>query len=60
MSQLKDEVLCKYCLGCNRLENPNFAGWKKCKDFTAGYENWKKQYYDALRKEQTKIDFKKK
>ena len=60
MSQLKDEVLCKYCLGCNRLENPNFAGWKKCKDFAAGYENWKKQNYDALRKEQTKIDFKKK
>ena len=32
MNQLKDEVLCKYCLGCNRLEDPNFAGWRRCKD----------------------------
>ena len=60
MNQLKDEVLCKYCLGCNRLENPNFAGWRRCKDFCAGYSNWKDQYYKSLNNERTKIDFKKK
>ena len=60
MSQLKDEVLCKYCLGCNKLENPNFAGWRRCKDFAPGYENWRQQYYDAIKKEQAKINFKKK
>jgi hypothetical protein len=60
MNQLKDEVLCKYCLGCNRLEDPNFAGWRRCKGFVAGYPNWKQEYYKSLNNERTKINFKKK
>lgn len=60
MNQLKDEVLCKYCLGCNRLENPNFLGFKRCSGFVAGYPNWKDLYYEALKKERTKINFKRK
>jgi hypothetical protein len=32
---------CKKCLGCQRLENPNFTGDKNCK--YAEKENWKQE-----------------
>ena len=32
---------CKSCLGCQRLENPNFTGDKNCK--YAEKENWKQE-----------------
>ena len=60
MKQISDEILCKYCLGCNKLEDERFAGVRRCKSFCPGYENWKDQYYKSLNNERTKIDFKKK
>lgn len=39
MKQIGDEVLCKYCLGCNKLENPEFVGYKRCKEFCSGYND---------------------
>lgn len=50
MKQISDEILCKYCLGCNKLENENFAGVRRCNGFCPGYDNWKKLYYDSLNK----------
>lgn len=48
MKQISDEILCKYCLGCNKLEDEKFAGVRRCKGFCPGYDNWKKLYYEAL------------
>lgn len=33
MTQFENDKLCKYCLGCNKLEDENFKGTKNCKDF---------------------------
>lgn len=41
MNYLKLEEPCKSCLGCQRLENPNFTGDKNCK--YAEKENWKQE-----------------
>lgn len=49
MKQISDEILCKYCLGCNKLEDEKFAGVRRCKGFCLGYDNWKKLYYEALK-----------
>ncbi len=39
MKQIKKNTLCKYCLGCNRLELYDFNGVMRCKDFVAGVDN---------------------
>ena len=33
MKQLEDYKLCKYCLGCNRLEDESFNGTRNCINF---------------------------
>jgi len=48
MVQLRGDTLCKYCLGCNKLENYNFIGTRNCKGFVPGYENWREMYEKAL------------
>lgn len=32
MKELKE--LCKNCLGCNKLENPEFEGTEECENYT--------------------------
>mgnify|MGYP003571329884 CR=1 FL=1 len=49
MTQLRDDTLCKYCLGCNKLEINNFIGTRNCKGFVPGYENWRQMYDRALK-----------
>lgn len=51
MKQLKDNVICKYCLGCNRLLLEDFDGVKNCKGFAAGYKDWQERFYKALKGE---------
>lgn len=60
MKQIGDEVLCKYCLGCNKLENPEFVGYKRCKEFCSGYNDWQSKYYIANQKQSFKINSKRK
>lgn len=60
MKQLSDEVICKYCLGCNRLEDPYFTGYKRCNGFVAGYKDWQDRYYNANKNKSSKINFKQK
>lgn len=50
MQQLKEDTICKYCLGCNKLLNMNFNGTRNCKKFIAGYINWRELYERALKK----------
>lgn len=48
MKQLEDmKGICKYCIGCLRLENENFHSRYRCKDFDANQMNWK----DLIEKE---------
>lgn len=58
MNQLKDDTICKYCLGCNKLENPNFIGCRRCNGFIPGYEDWQDKYYNENKG--SKINFKRK
>lgn len=48
MKQIDNKKLCKYCLGCNKLEDESFTGVMRCKNFTAGQADW----YEKWRKEQ--------
>ncbi len=38
--------ICKYCLGCNRLEE-DFKGVLRCNNFIPGYKDW----YELMEKE---------
>ena len=51
MKQLKENTICKYCLGCNRLEIENFDGVKNCNGFISAYSDWQERYYKALKEE---------
>lgn len=46
--------MCKYCLGCNRLENENFFGVNKCDDFI-GAEKWQKNLKNKFSKTNSNI-----
>ena len=41
------ETKCKTCLGCNRLEIPDFTGVMSCKNFMAGKDLDK--FYEILK-----------
>lgn len=48
MRQLDDMPgICKFCVGCLRLENENFKSRYRCKDFEPNQVNWE----DLNRKE---------
>lgn len=49
MKQLNNKKLCKYCLGCNKLENENFDGVMRCIDFMTGVNNWQEKWKEALK-----------
>lgn len=50
MSKLKEDKICKYCLGCNKLEDCNFDGVRSCKTFIPGYINWRYMYEKELQR----------
>ena len=50
MKQISDEILCKYCLGCNKLEDEKFAGVRRCKGFCPGYKDWRESLNNAYSK----------
>lgn len=50
MKQIDNKKLCKYCLGCNKLEDENFVGVMNCKYFVPGYENWSEMRREELKK----------
>ena len=49
MKQIDNKKLCKYCLGCNKLENENFTGVMRCKNFVAGQADWQEKWKEALK-----------
>ena len=51
MKQLNNDMLCKWCLGCNKLLIDDFQGLRNCNIFIAGYENWSDMFMKALKGE---------
>lgn len=51
MEQLKNNNLCRFCLGCNALEDKEFQPKIRCKNFIPGIENWYEKYREAIIKE---------
>lgn len=49
MAQIKCDILCKYCLGCNKLSDYNFIGIRNCKGFVPGYNNWRELYEKSIK-----------
>ncbi len=47
MQQIKNNKLCTYCLGCNKLENEQFEGVMNCKGFVAGKNI--KEFYKRMK-----------
>lgn len=50
MEQIKQDRLCYYCLGCNRLEDENFKGINRCQNFVPAVENWQEKLMKELKK----------
>lgn len=49
MKQIDNKKLCKFCLGCNKLEDENFNGVMRCKDFMAGIDNWQEKWKEQMK-----------
>lgn len=48
MTQIENDMLCKYCFGCEKLNN-NFNGARNCKNFIPAYKNWREEFEKALK-----------
>lgn len=49
MKQIDNKKLCKYCYGCNKLEDENFVGVMNCKYFAAGIKDWQTKWREELK-----------
>lgn len=49
MKQIDSKKLCKYCLGCNKLEDEKFDGVMRCNVFVPGYTDWQERWKEALK-----------
>lgn len=47
---MDETLLCKYCLGCNALEDKNFKGKRNCKSFIPGIPNYQELILNAMKK----------
>ena len=51
MKQIKNSTVCKYCYGCNRLEDEQFEGVKNCKNFIPAIKDWYEKYIKSFKEE---------
>ena len=49
MKQIDNKKLCYYCLGCMKLEDENFTGVMRCKNFTAGQADWQEKWKEQMK-----------
>ena len=49
MKQINNKKLCKYCLGCNKLEDENFNGVMRCKHFIQGQADWQEKWKEQMK-----------
>ena len=57
MKQIDNKKLCFYCLACCKLEDKNFDGVMRCKDFMAGVDNWQEKLEKELMKNDSRDTF---
>lgn len=50
MKQIKKNMLCYYCLGCNKQECEDFKPVMRCSNFISGYKNWQEKLRKELKK----------
>lgn len=48
--------ICKYCLGCNKLEDCNYEGINRCKNFATGIDGWQERYRKELEENENTSD----
>ena len=46
---MDETSLCKYCLGCNALEDKDFKEKKRCKNFISGVSNYQELILNAMK-----------
>lgn len=46
---MDETSLCKYCLGCNALEDKNFKEKRNCKNFISGVTNYQELILKSLK-----------
>ena len=49
MKQIDNKKLCKYCLGCCKLEDENFDGVMRCEGFIPGINNWQEKWKEQMK-----------
>ena len=49
MKQIDNKKLCKFCLGCNKLEDENFNGVMRCKHFIHGQADWQERWKEQMK-----------
>lgn len=52
MKQIEKDMICYYCLGCNRLTQEQFEGVRNCKQFAPDKEEWREKLIGAMKGEQ--------
>ena len=50
MKQLEKDKLCKYCMGCNKLELEQFEGVHNCSNFIQAEPDWREKMWKELKK----------
>ena len=50
MKQVEKDKLCKYCIGCNKLELEQFNGVRNCSNFIQAEPDWQKKMWKELKK----------
>lgn len=49
MKQIDNKKLCKFCMGCERLTDENFAGVMRCNNFMAGQADWQEKWKEQMK-----------
>ena len=49
MKEIDNKKLCKFCLGCNKLEDENFAGIMRCNHFVQGQADWQEKWKEQMK-----------
>lgn len=49
MKQIDNKKLYEFCLGCMKLEDENFDGVMRRKNFTAGQADWQEKWKEQMK-----------
>ena len=49
LGQIDNKKLCKFCLGCMKLEDENFNAVMRCKHFVHGQADWQERWKEQMK-----------